>query len=63
MKNSIVKSLLSLLGHLGVLTNIYDAINSNKNSSKKVFPTPTFRRQSKLAPILRMETLNALEIM
>jgi len=35
---------------------------TNKNNSKRVFPTPTFRRQSKEPPILRMETMNPLEI-
>jgi hypothetical protein len=35
---------------------------TNKNSSNRVFPTPTFRRQSKEPPILGMETMNALEI-
>ena len=34
MKNSMVESLLSLLGHLGILTNICDAVNSNKNSRR-----------------------------
>jgi hypothetical protein len=39
MKNSMVESLLSLLGHLGILTNPYDAVNSNKNS--RTFTKPT----------------------
>jgi hypothetical protein len=57
-----VESLLSLLGHLSILTNTYDAVNPYKNSSKRVFPTQTLKRQSKEPPILEMETLNALEI-
>jgi hypothetical protein len=40
------KPSLSLLGHLGILTNTYDAVNSNKNTRTFIKPTRTAARGS-----------------
>jgi hypothetical protein len=71
MKNSMVESLLSLLRHLGILTNTRVAVNSNKSSRTATKPARTVARGFSNGNIQNtikgashsvMETQNALEI-